>query len=97
MATSSGLERFPCGCVGIRLAPQHALFIQTCDQHSGEESDRATLAIRGCPKEGTRLNWTSREVDKIVSSADILMLDGRMFRRLCTLVKDGISWQRVGS
>jgi hypothetical protein len=90
----ASLERFACGCVGIRVSPALALYLHLCERDASGQPDRATVVIRGCPKQpGTRLNLNSREVDRIESEIRRLMDDGRNWRRVREFVAGAFELQ----
>ena len=86
----SAVEKFACGCIGVRIAPLTAAKLHLCRDHQSETSDgtAATISFRNVPAEkGTSIALTSNEWRDVQNGLDSLVWEAEQWRELRRLLQ----------
>ncbi len=84
----SGVERFECGCVGIRIAAVTALVFRRCLRHRSDLADEyPSFQLHGVKGlKSAQMSLTSKEWQDLHSEVHTLMYDGERWRELQKLL-----------
>ena len=86
----SAVEKFPCGCIGVRIAPLTAATLRLCRQHQSENLDGnpATISFRNVPPEkGTPISLASKEWREVEADLSVLVWESEQWRDLGRLLR----------